>query len=177
MALVGAARRLLLLRLAAAGDRRPLGRADAAGLPGPPPDAGEPLPALLCGTVGGLIQVALSLPSGSRRPRARREERLGRRRRRSPPSRANLTLRSDSVRHAIRFGAALAAGVAVYRLLGWSDHGFWIPLTILFVMRPERDETFRRLVLRAIGTVRRPGRRHGARRVARRRRRRRRRWP
>ena len=33
------------------------------------------------------------------------------------------------------------------------EHGFWIPLTILFVMRPERDETYRRLVLRAVGTV------------------------
>jgi uncharacterized membrane protein YccC len=33
------------------------------------------------------------------------------------------------------------------------EHGFWIPLTILFVMRPERDETFHRLVLRALGTV------------------------
>ena len=33
------------------------------------------------------------------------------------------------------------------------DHGFWIPLTILFVMRPDRDETYLRLVLRAVGTV------------------------
>ena len=32
-------------------------------------------------------------------------------------------------------------------------HGFWIPLTILFVMRPERDETYHRLALRALGTV------------------------
>ena len=31
------------------------------------------------------------------------------------------------------------------------DHGFWIPLTILFVMRPDRDETYLRLVLRAVG--------------------------
>ena len=33
------------------------------------------------------------------------------------------------------------------------DHGFWIPLTILFVMRPDRDETYLRLALRAVGTV------------------------
>ena len=33
------------------------------------------------------------------------------------------------------------------------EHGFWIPLTILFVLRPERDETFHRLVLRAVGTA------------------------
>jgi uncharacterized membrane protein YccC len=33
------------------------------------------------------------------------------------------------------------------------EHGFWIPLTILFVMRPEREETYHRLVLRALGTA------------------------
>ena len=33
------------------------------------------------------------------------------------------------------------------------NHGFWIPLTILFVMRPDRDETYLRMVLRAVGTV------------------------
>jgi len=67
--------------------------------------------------------------------------------------RSNLTLRSSSARHAIRFGIALAAGVALYRALGMRDHGFWIPLTILFVMRPERDETYHRLALRALGTL------------------------
>jgi len=67
--------------------------------------------------------------------------------------RANLTLESQSARHAIRFGAALAAGVAAYWLLGMDDHGYWIPLTILFVMRPERGETDHRLILRAVGTV------------------------
>lgn len=33
------------------------------------------------------------------------------------------------------------------------EHGFWIPLTILFVLRPEKEETFRRLILRAVGTA------------------------
>jgi hypothetical protein len=67
--------------------------------------------------------------------------------------RDNLTLESDACRHGIRFGAALAAGVAVYRIFDMDDHGFWIPLTILFVMRPDRDETYLRMVLRAAGTV------------------------
>lgn len=66
---------------------------------------------------------------------------------------ANLTLRSASARHALRFGSALAAGVAAYWLLGMHEHGFWIPLTILFVLRPEEGETFHRLILRAIGTA------------------------
>ncbi len=67
--------------------------------------------------------------------------------------RSNLTLRSTSARHALRFGSALAAGVVAYWLLGMHEHGFWIPLTILFVLRPEQEETFRRLVLRAAGTA------------------------
>ena len=67
--------------------------------------------------------------------------------------RANWTLASPVGRHAIRFGAALAVGVAIYRVFGMHDHGYWIPLTILFVLRPERDETDRRLVLRAVGTL------------------------
>ena len=66
---------------------------------------------------------------------------------------ANLTLRSTSARHALRFGGALAAAVAVYWLLGMHEHGFWIPLTVLFVLRPEEEETFRRLILRAVGTA------------------------
>jgi hypothetical protein len=66
---------------------------------------------------------------------------------------ANLTLRSTSARHALRFGSALAAGVATYWLLGMHEHGFWIPLTILFVLRPEEGETFHRLILRAVGTA------------------------
>ncbi len=67
--------------------------------------------------------------------------------------RDNLTLSSESLRHAIRFGVALAAGVATYRVFDMENHGFWIPLTILFVMRPDRGETFLRVVLRAVGTA------------------------
>ena len=39
---------------------------------------------------------------------------------------ANLGLGATPFRHALRFGAALAAGVAAYWLLGMSEHGFWI---------------------------------------------------
>jgi hypothetical protein len=114
--------------------------------------ASDALPALLYGTVGGLIQAAWAgcvwlagdrasdNESGWDWPRTR--SRL----------RANLGLRSPVARHAIRFGVCLAAGVAIYRIAGLHEHGYWIPLTILFVLRPERDETDHRLVLRAVGT-------------------------
>ncbi len=114
----------------------------------------DALPALLWGTVGGLTQVLWSLLVWVAVERCRRGE----------PSgwdggavaaafASNFTLRSENLRHALRFGASLAVGVAVYRAFDMDNHGFWIPLTILFVMRPDRDETYLRVVLRAIGTV------------------------
>jgi hypothetical protein len=116
--------------------------------------AGDALPALLYGTLGGLTQVAWSLLVWLARDRSGDEpEKAWKGREAVAALRANLSLSSQSARHALRFGAALAAGVAAYRLLDLHQHGFWIPLTILFVMRPERDETDHRLILRAIGTV------------------------
>lgn len=115
---------------------------------------GDALPALLYVTAGGLMQVLWSLAIWAFHDRAADDEASGWSWRLTRAAlAANLTLRSPSARHAIRFGVALAAGVALYRALGLEDHGFWIPLTILFVMRPEQDETYRRLVLRAVGTV------------------------
>jgi len=110
--------------------------------------------ALFWVTVGGLTQVAWSLLVWV----------FAEQRARGEPSgwdwagvrgalASNLSLDSVAFRHGIRFGTALAAGVAVYRIFDMDDHGFWIPLTILFVMRPDRDETYLRLVLRAAGTA------------------------
>jgi hypothetical protein len=154
MALVGAAAGYCFsvsLRLAIAGLSVALSLLIAQGLPLEPSDA---LPALLLSTAGGLLQAAFSLAvyaAGDRQEEGGAEGRnVGAARRALS---ANLTLRSTNARHAIRFGTALAAGVAAYWLLGMQEHGFWIPLTILFVMRPEQDETFRRLVLRAVGTA------------------------
>lgn len=154
MAVVGAAAGYCFsvsLRLAIAGLSVALSLLIAQGLPLEPSDA---LPALLLSTAGGLLQAAFSLcvyAAGDRR-----EEGGAGGWSTSAAKRAlsaNLTLRSTSARHALRFGAALAAGVAAYWLLGMEEHGFWIPLTILFVMRPEEDETFHRLILRAVGTA------------------------
>ena len=121
---------------------------------GLPLTASDALPALLYATAGGLLQAAFSLCVYAAGDRTEEE---GGRAWSTPAARAalraNLTLRSVSFRHAIRFGSALAAGVAAYWLLGLEEHGFWVPLTILFVLRPEREETFHRLALRAVGTA------------------------
>jgi hypothetical protein len=139
------------LRLAIAGLSVSLAMVVAQGLFLTPGDA---WPALLYGTAGGMLQVVWSLIVWVVADRAAKGQESGWSTAAAIAAlKSNLTLRSSSARHAIRFGAALAAGVALYRVLGLHDHGFWIPLTILFVMRPERDETYHRLILRALGTV------------------------
>jgi hypothetical protein len=115
---------------------------------------GEAPPALLWGTVGGLTQALWSLLAWIVAERCERGQPTGWDAGAAAAAFvSNLTLRSENMRHAIRLGAALAVGVAVYRAFDMDNHGFWIPLTILFVMRPDRDETYLRLVLRVIGTV------------------------
>ena len=111
-------------------------------------------PALLYATLGGLMQAAWSLIVWVVADRAAEDEQSGWDTGAALAAlRSNFKISSPVARHAIRFGLALAAGVALYRLLDLHVHGFWIPLTILFVMRPEIDETHKRLALRAIGTV------------------------
>jgi hypothetical protein len=67
--------------------------------------------------------------------------------------RASLDLNDAALRHALRFGAAMAIGVAIYRLVGFHDHGYWVPLTILFVLKLDVSQTSERIGMRAAGTV------------------------
>lgn len=66
---------------------------------------------------------------------------------------ANLGFGSIAFRHAIRWGVALGAGVAAYRILDLGQHGYWVPLTILFVLRPSYGETVERIAMRGAGTI------------------------
>jgi fusaric acid resistance family protein len=119
-----------------------------------PLDLGDLGAAFLLATAGGLLQAAFSLcvwVAGERSEEGGAEGWDGHAA--LLALRSNLSLSSTSFRHGLRFGAALAAGVSVYWLIGMHEHGFWIPLTILFVLRPEKEETYRRLVLRAVGTA------------------------
>jgi len=154
MAIVGAAAGYCFsvsLRFAIAGLSIALSLLIAQGLP---LDTADALPALLLATAGGLLQAAFALCVWA--VWDREDDRPPNAWSRSATTAAfatTLTLTSTSFRHALRFGVALATGVAAYWLLGMSEHGFWIPLTILFVLRPEEDQTFQRLALRAIGTI------------------------
>ena len=66
---------------------------------------------------------------------------------------ANLTLSSPSLRHALRSGGALGLAVAAYHVVHLGRHGYWIPLTVLFVLRPGRGETYERIGMRIAGTL------------------------
>jgi uncharacterized membrane protein YccC len=110
--------------------------------------------ALALGIAGALLQAAWALVlaavlrDGVEPLHVRRSIRDASRR-----LRGGLSLSDAALRHALRFGIALAVGVAIYRAVDLGSHGYWVPLTILFVLKPEPGETHRRLAMRAAGTV------------------------
>lgn len=65
--------------------------------------------------------------------------------------RANLNLQSAAFRHALRLTLTVAAGDALGRALH-PYRAYWIPMTIVIVLKPEFAVTFSRGVLRIAGT-------------------------
>ncbi len=112
-------------------------------------------------SVRGELRGAIDLVTSWRRQRAgpddpvrhRRPRRgeLGLRRAR-PILRANLTLRSTAFRHAIRLSITVAIAAAI-DLVFDLPRGYWIPLTVLFVLRPDFGSTYTRGLQRYIGTA------------------------
>jgi hypothetical protein len=108
---------------------------------------------LVLGAVGALAQAALSLivaliqgPLDRPHPIEGARDALG-------TIRSDLHLSSPSVRHAIRSGGALALAVAAYHVVNLGRHGYWIPLTVIFVLKPGRVETDERVEMRIAGTI------------------------
>jgi uncharacterized membrane protein YccC len=66
--------------------------------------------------------------------------------------RANLTLQSSAFRHALRLSVTVAIGATIARAFGL-PRGYWIPLTVLFVLRPDFGSTFSRGFQRYLGTA------------------------
>ena len=62
----------------------------------------------------------------------------------------HLKLTSPISRHAVRLSTAAAVGTAIARFAD-VPQGYWIPLTVLLVMRPETAHTYTRCVGRAAG--------------------------
>jgi uncharacterized membrane protein YccC len=69
-----------------------------------------------------------------------------------PVLRANLTLHSSAFRHAIRLSLTIAVATAVAQVSGLA-RGYWLPLTVLFVLRPDFGSTFTRGLQRYAGTA------------------------
>ena len=66
--------------------------------------------------------------------------------------RANLDLRSSALRYTLRLVILLPLTDVITRL-GGLERGYWVPLTILVVLRPDFSTTFQRGLLRVIGTI------------------------
>jgi hypothetical protein len=66
---------------------------------------------------------------------------------------ASIDLGSPSLRHALRWGFGLGAGVAAYQVIDLGPHGYWIPLTVLFVLKATPSDTYERIAMRAVGTL------------------------
>jgi uncharacterized membrane protein YccC len=68
--------------------------------------------------------------------------------------RANLSLQSSAFRHALRLGIALMLATALDLVFHLSaEHGYWIPLTVLLVLRSDFITTFTRGFARLLGTI------------------------
>ena len=66
--------------------------------------------------------------------------------------RAHFRWGSPILRHATRLAAGTGAGIAVARFAD-VPHGYWIPLTVLMVLRPETAHTYTRCVGRVAGNA------------------------
>lgn len=66
--------------------------------------------------------------------------------------RANLNLGSSAFRHALRLAVMVAIGDAVGYRLSW-QRSYWLPMTIVLVLKPEFTTTFSRGLLRIAGTI------------------------
>src|SRR6266481_4078369 len=66
--------------------------------------------------------------------------------------RANLNLQSSAFRHAVRLAVMVALGDSLERVLPW-HRSYWLPMTIVLVLKPEFTTTFSRGLLRIAGTI------------------------
>jgi uncharacterized membrane protein YccC len=66
--------------------------------------------------------------------------------------RANLTTRSTACRHALRLTAILTLAAAVARVLEL-PRGYWLPMTIALVLKPDSRDTFVFSIARVAGTL------------------------
>jgi uncharacterized membrane protein YccC len=108
---------------------------------------------LALGGAGALAQAALSLSVALVQGPLERPHAISGARAAARAVRDNLNLSSPILRHALRAGGALAVAVAAYHVIDLGRHGYWIPLTVLFVLSSTRPETYERIGMRIAGTA------------------------
>lgn len=65
----------------------------------------------------------------------------------------NLTLNSSAFRHSLRVTIACIIGFTVAHLLNNGHHGYWILITVVFIMKPAFSLTKKRNIQRLAGTA------------------------
>lgn len=113
-------------------------------------------------TAGAAMQVAVTLTLSALHPRRipPREHPTVRRVREylrtSPAAIAHAVRRAHlqplAVRHGVRLAVALVLAVIAYRCLSLG-FGYWVPLTVLFLVKPDYETTIARALGRALGTL------------------------
>jgi Fusaric acid resistance protein-like len=108
--------------------------------------------AFVIATVGGLGQALLSLALSLRERGTEWPRPIAGAREAARTVAGCIDLRSPSLRHALRWGIGLGLGVAAYQVIDLGPHGYWIPLTVLFVLKATPGDTYERIAMRAVGT-------------------------
>jgi uncharacterized membrane protein YccC len=103
--------------------------------------------------LGGLLQTLLALVTGHwlHLQRTLPSQWLAEARSALATLRANLTWQSSACQHAIRLAVCLALADALARIAGL-PRGYWVPLTVAIILRPDFATTFSRSVARLLGT-------------------------
>jgi uncharacterized membrane protein YccC len=109
--------------------------------------------ALLLGAAGAALQALFSLATAPLDPTGHGGPRLDQLRRAGRAIRRDVGRRGPAFRHGLRWGVALAVAVGAAHVIDLGPHGYWIPLTVLLVLRPLESETVERIAMRAAGTV------------------------
>jgi Fusaric acid resistance protein-like len=108
---------------------------------------------LALGAAGALAQATVSLMVALFQGGLERPHPLAGLRAAVPAVRSNLDLSSPYLRHALRSAGALGTAVAAYHVFDFGIHGYWIPLTVLFVLTSDRAQTYERVWMRMAGTA------------------------
>ena len=66
--------------------------------------------------------------------------------------RAHFNTKDDFFRHGARLALAMAIAECINLYLGW-PHGYWIPLTVAWVSRPDRNGTTTKVIARVAGSI------------------------